>query len=106
VAVHRVATGLRILALLAGALALSCGSSRYEPSSDSPGAIYLEACASCHVGGASGPSLAGRRLTPEAVEEKIAGGARGMPAFPGIRGEARRGLAEYVSRISQPDGAP
>jgi cytochrome c551 len=104
--VHRVATGLTILALLAAAFALSCGSSRYAPSSDDPGTIYLEACAPCHRGGSSGPSLAGRRLTPEAVALKIARGSRGMPAFPGIQGEARRKLAQYVSRISQPEGAP
>jgi mono/diheme cytochrome c family protein len=103
--VRRSATRSGILLFLA-ALFLACGSSRYEPSSEDPGTIYLEACAPCHRGGTSGPSLAGRRLAPGAVEAKIARGARGMPAFPGIKGEARRALAEYVSRISQPDSAP
>jgi hypothetical protein len=87
--------------LVLATLILACDRSPYRPPNDDPASTYMEACFPCHVGGPSGPQLAGRKLSPESVEKKLRWGGRGMPSFPGIRGQARRDLADYVSRLSR-----
>ncbi len=77
----------------------ACGRSPYRPSTDEAATIYLEACTACHQGGAEGPDLAGRRLTAADVEARLDRGGKGMPSFPGIRGEARRNLVAFVVRM-------
>ncbi len=85
---------------LALPLALACGGSPYRPATEEPATIYMEACLSCHQGGAAGPALAGRALTAGAVEARLDRGGKGMPSFPRIRGETRRRLVEFVVRLS------
>ena len=96
------APGALALLLLAG-----CGGSPYKPATDEPATIYMEACASCHQGSDAGPSLVGLNLAPAQVEERIARGGKGMPSFPGIRGEARSNLVGFVVKLSAapPPGA-
>lgn len=79
---------------------LGCDRSPYGPSTDEPATVYMEACAPCHQGGSAGPALAGRHLTTQAVEARLSRGAKGMPSFPGIRGEARRKLVAFVIQLS------
>ncbi len=86
--------------LILAALLLACERSPYRSEERDTATIYMEACLPCHGGGTSGPSLTGRKLTPEAVEKKLRWGGRGMPSFPGIRGQARRDLVDYVSRLA------
>jgi mono/diheme cytochrome c family protein len=89
-----------IAAAALAVLALACARSSYKPSSDEPATTYMEACASCHDGSTPAPVLTGRRLTPEAVERRLDRGGAGMPAFPGIRGEARKRLVAFVVEMS------
>ena len=87
--------------LILAALLIACERSPYRSGERDAGTIYMEACLPCHGGSTSGPSLTGRNLSPEAVEKKLRWGGRGMPAFPGIRGQSRRDLVDYVSRLSR-----
>jgi hypothetical protein len=86
--------------LCLAALLSACDRSPYSPSSDDPATTYMEACFPCHQGGSAGASLAGRKLTPEAVSERLDRGGKGMPAFPGIRGGSRKQLVGFVVRMS------
>ena len=88
--------------LAAAILLLACGRSPYTPTSDDAPTIYMEACLPCHQGGPAGPSLAGKALTPETVSRRLDRGGEGMPSFPGIRGETRARLVDYVVRLSSP----
>ena len=81
-------------------LLAACVGSPYNPSTDEPATIYMEACASCHQGSEAGPSLVGLNLTPAQVEERIRRGGKGMPAFPKIRGAARTNLVAFVVKLS------
>lgn len=101
----RGASALPALALLALA-SLACGRSPYRPVTDEPATIYMEACLPCHQGGAEGPPLAGRKLTPGAVEARLDRGGKGMPSFPRIRGEARRNLVDFVVNLSGQEPRP
>ncbi len=85
------------------ALALACTGSPYKPATNDAATIYMEACLPCHQGGTTGPSLAGRHLNASAVEERLDHGAKGMPAFPHIRGDARRHLVAFIVRLSGED---
>lgn len=90
--------------LLVLALA-ACSSSGYKPDSEDGGTIFMEACRPCHAGPSSpGGSLAGRGLTERQVVARLKSGGRGMPAFPGITGEARENLVDFVVRMSRPQG--
>ena len=82
---------------------VGCDRSPYRPSTDEPSNVYAEACGSCHQGGPAGPALAGRNLLPRAVEDRLSHGAKGMPSFPGIRGESRRKLVAFVVKLSGGD---
>ena len=95
---------IKLPALLtaAAALFLACGRSPYKPSSDDAATIYMDACLPCHQGSSTGPSLAGRTLSKEAVIQRLDHGGKGMPSFPGIKGEARTELVAYVVRLSSP----
>lgn len=92
-------TGFLFAAFLA-ALSLACVRSPYRPAVSDGGSIYREACAPCHEG-TGGHGLRGLDLTPRAVERRLRWGGRGMPAFPGIRGEARENLVRYVAEMSR-----
>jgi mono/diheme cytochrome c family protein len=81
-------------------VAMGCIGSPYKPTVSDAATIYLDACVSCHQGGPNGPSLAGRHLSAETVEKRLARGGRGMPAFPRIRGEARANLVAFIVRLS------
>lgn len=87
-------------------MALGCVGSPYKPATSDAGTVYMEACLPCHQDGPNGPSLAGRDLTAEAVERRLARGGRGMPSFPGIRGEARTNLVAFVVRLSAREPGP
>ncbi len=77
----------------------------YRPTTTDGRTIYREACASCHaVPPATGPNLVGMRLTPEKVAQTLDRGGKKMPAFPGIQGEARRNLIQYVVTLQSPNG--
>jgi mono/diheme cytochrome c family protein len=91
---------------VAGALGVSvllaCG---YTPSTTDGQTIYREACASCHaVPPAIGPNLVGMRLTPEILSKKLDTGGKGMPKFPGIKGEARQNLANFIVGMKSSSG--
>ncbi len=88
------------------ALALACTGSPYKPATDDAATVYMEACLPCHQGGTTGPSLAGRHLSASAVEERLDHGAKGMPPFPHIRGDARRHLVAFIVRLSGGEAAP
>lgn len=88
------------LVMLSAALFVACDRSPYQPATDEPATTYMEACVPCHQGGPAGPALAGRHLTARSVEAKLDRGGNGMPAFPGIRGEARRKLVDFVVALS------
>jgi len=83
-------------------LVLACGRSPYKPSSDDAATIFMDACLPCHQGSSNGPSLAGRALTKEAIAQRLDHGGKGMPSFPGIKGEARTELVAYVVQLSSP----
>ena len=101
---HRGKSRIAIPSLLATAaiLILACERSPYKPSSDDAATIYMDACLPCHQGGSTGPSLAGRALTPEAVNQRLDRGGKGMPSFPGIRGRRGPSSWQYVVRLSSP----
>jgi len=91
---------------VAGALGVSallaCG---YTPRTTDGQTIYREACASCHaVPPAIGPNLVGMRLTPEILAKKLDTGGKGMPKYPGIKGEARENLIRFVLDMKSPSG--
>ena len=86
-----------------GLVFLAC--TTYRPTTTDGRTIYREACASCHaVPPATGPNLVGMRLTPERVAQTLDRGGKKMPAFPGIQGEARRNLIQYVVTLQSPNG--
>lgn len=89
-----------LLAVALPGMFLACSRSSYRPATADGGSIYREACAPCHEG-SPGHSLRGLDLAPRTVERRLAWGGRGMPAFPRIRGEARRNLARYVAEMSR-----
>jgi hypothetical protein len=94
-----------VLATLSMAALVACSSSSYKPQSRDGGTIFMEACRPCHAGPSSpGGSLAGRGLTERQVVARLKSGGRGMPAFPGIRGEARDNLVRFVVGMSRPQG--
>ena len=98
----RLARAIALAATLISFLSfLCCSGSSYTPSSDNGGAIFMEACYSCHGGGGTGPALAGRHLTPKLVEARLDHGGSGMPSFPNIKGAARKGLVTYVVGLSE-----
>ena len=81
---------------------LACG---YTPGTTDGQTIYREACASCHaVPPAVGPNLVGMRLTPEVLSKKLDAGGKGMPKFPGIKGEARQNLIKFILDMKSPSG--
>jgi hypothetical protein len=81
---------------------LACG---YFPGTTDGQAIYREACAPCHaVPPAIGPNLVGMRLTPEILSKKLDTGGKGMPKFPGIKGEARQNLIKFILDMKSPSG--
>jgi len=81
---------------------LACG---YTPRTTDGQTIYREACASCHaVPPAIGPNLVGMRLTPEILSKKLDTGGKGMPKFPGIKGEARQNLVKFIMGMKSPSG--
>ncbi len=92
-----------VLAAVVGSFLASscCSGSSYTPSSDNGGAIFMEACFSCHGGGSTGPALSGRHLTPELVESRLDHGGGGMPSFPNIKGAARKNLVAYVVGLGE-----
>jgi mono/diheme cytochrome c family protein len=102
----RIVIHQRLVPALAGVLAasvfLACG---YTPHTTDGQVIYREACASCHaVPPAIGPNLVGMRLTPEVLSKKLDAGGKGMPKFPGIKGEARQNLIKFVLDMKSPSG--
>jgi len=81
---------------------LACG---YTPGTTDGQTIYREACATCHaVPPAIGPNLVGMRLTPEILSKKLDTGGKGMPKFPGIKGEARQNLITFIMGMKSPSG--
>ncbi len=100
-------TALAVLGLCAVAALAACSSSAYKPDTDDGGTIFMEACRPCHSGPSSpGGSLAGRNLTDPKVAGRLDSGGKGMPSFPGIKGQARTNLIRFVVRMSHPeDGA-
>ena len=98
---------LPVLALCAAAALTACSSSGYKPDTDDGGTIFMEACRPCHAGPSSpGGSLTGRNFTERQVAARLSSGGKGMPSFPGIKGEARTNLIRFVVRMSRPeDGA-
>jgi len=81
---------------------VACG---YTPGTTDGQAIYREACATCHaVPPAVGPNLVGMRLTPEILSKKLDTGGKGMPKFPGIKGEARQNLITFILEMKSPSG--
>jgi mono/diheme cytochrome c family protein len=88
-----------LFAVALGVLLMACGRSPYRPETADGGSIYHEACAPCHEGNPD-HGLRGLDLQPETVERRLRRGGRGMPAFPGIRGEARQNLVRYVVEMS------
>jgi mono/diheme cytochrome c family protein len=94
-----------VLAALSMAALVACSSSSYKPDSQDGGTIFMEACRPCHAGPSSpGGGLAGRNLTARQVVARLQSGGRGMPAFPGISGEARDNLVRFVVGMSRPQG--
>ncbi len=95
---------LPVLALCAVAALTACSSSGYKPDTDDGGTIFMEACRPCHSGPSSpGGGLAGRNLTEVRVAARLRSGGKGMPSFPGIKGQARSNLIRFVVRMSRPE---
>ena len=93
---------LGVICAWAVSVLLACG---YTPRTTDGQTIYREACASCHaVPPAIGPNLVGMRLTPEILSKKLDTGGKGMPKFPGIKGEARHNLVKFIVSMKSPSG--
>lgn len=98
--------GIVLVAMSVGQILGACREWQPAPGATLGEDIYRKNCVTCHGvngGGADGPSLISRELSPDEVASKVRAGGAGMRSFEGIlTSEDIQLVSEYVASLSQP----